>query len=178
MIANLKLLVLQAELSEITSYLESTAPQIKSLVNKQRKKRQAQKSARDKVKVSKQKLILERQAKHRQIDAWLQEQRDKVEKAKRVTRTDFVNTNVLFNSDFQEDDTCREADAVLCEVRNKQSDGKSLLQVLQSLRKLRLLRAQFAADKNMFPSEDENERFENMLCKLSYIKFPECKTCS
>lgn len=65
----------------------------------------------------------------------------------------------------QEEDTCREADAVLCEVRNKQSDGKSLLQVLQSLRKLRHLRAQHAADKNMFPSEDENERFENMLCK-------------
>lgn len=74
----------QSELCEITSFLESAAPQIKCLVNKQRKKHQAQKSAREKAKVMKQKLILERQAKHRQIDAWLQEERDKVEKAKRV----------------------------------------------------------------------------------------------
>jgi hypothetical protein len=56
-------------------------------VEKQRKKRQAQKSSRDKARVTKQKQILERQAKHRQIDAWLQEQRDKVEKAKRVNKT-------------------------------------------------------------------------------------------
>jgi hypothetical protein len=77
---------IQCELSKITSFLESNALKIKCLVDKQRKKRQAQKLSRDKTRATKQKQILERQAKHRQIDAWLQEQRDKVEKAKRVNK--------------------------------------------------------------------------------------------
>ncbi|XP_059479299.1 programmed cell death protein 7-like [Neocloeon triangulifer] len=144
----LKISTLKAEASEISLYLETNKPVIANLIEKRAKKREKEKTKRAKAKLAKEKLVSNRQAKHRQIDAWRQEQQEEVERAKR------------------EEETRKQADAVLCEVRSKQSDGKSLMQVLESLKKLRRFRAQTAADKKMYPSEEENERFDSILEKL------------
>ncbi|XP_065334890.1 programmed cell death protein 7-like [Cloeon dipterum] len=139
---------LKNEALEITEFLKASQSQMVLSVKNRAKKRNLEKLRRQKRRAEKEKLILDRQAKHRQIDAWLQQQQEQVEKAKR------------------EEEMRKQADAVLCEVRQKQSFGKGFLQVLESLKKLRLLRAQAAADKKLFPTEEENERFNTMIGKL------------
>jgi len=74
----------QTEITEITEFLQTDAPEIEHLVKKRQLKRKAQKSQRGKARRLTLLLISERQAKHRQIDAWRQEQQDIVEKIKRV----------------------------------------------------------------------------------------------
>ncbi|KAK2913396.1 hypothetical protein Q8A67_001795 [Cirrhinus molitorella] len=58
------------------------------------------------------------------------------------------------------------ADAVLSEVRKKQSDAKRMQDILKSLEKLRKLRKEAAARKGMFPGQESDERFEGHLERL------------
>lgn len=58
------------------------------------------------------------------------------------------------------------ADAVLSEVRKKQSDAKRMLDILKSLEKLRKLRKEAAARKGLFPGKESDDRFEGHLERL------------
>ncbi|XP_060740373.1 programmed cell death protein 7 [Tachysurus vachellii] len=58
------------------------------------------------------------------------------------------------------------ADAVLSEVRKKQSDAKRMLDILKALEKLRKLRKDAASRKGMFPEKESDEVFEGHLTRL------------
>ncbi|KAL1007515.1 hypothetical protein UPYG_G00087820 [Umbra pygmaea] len=58
------------------------------------------------------------------------------------------------------------ADTVLCEVRKKQADAKRMLDILRSLEKLRKLRKEAASRKGIFPGEDADRSFEELVERL------------
>ncbi|MBN3308946.1 PDCD7 protein, partial [Amia calva] len=58
------------------------------------------------------------------------------------------------------------ADSVLSEVRKKQADTKRMVDILNSLEKLRKLRKEAAARKGIFPEKEADEIFDGHLARL------------
>ncbi|XP_010875653.2 programmed cell death protein 7 [Esox lucius] len=58
------------------------------------------------------------------------------------------------------------ADTVLCEVRKKQADSKRMLDILKSLEKLRKLRKEAASRKGIFPEQEADQAFDQLVERL------------
>ncbi|KAF4524453.1 hypothetical protein B566_EDAN011875 [Ephemera danica] len=121
---------------------------LQQIVKKRKCKRQAQHRRRVELKKERQSRQLATQELNLQIDEWMRQQQEEVEREK---RDEYMK---------------KEADAVLGEVRLKQSEGRRWVQLLTSLTKLRKLRAQAAAEKGLRPSESEDVEFNETIGKL------------
>ncbi|XP_075218264.1 uncharacterized protein LOC142323042 isoform X2 [Lycorma delicatula] len=120
-------------------------------LKKRRKKRERQKRKQDEWKREKMENGVRRQQLHQNIDKWLEDMQDSVERGRR------------------EEELKREADCVLADVTRKKSESKRQIALLSELLKLRQARvtALKATGKNI--SQQQTEAFNSVIERLKSL---------
>lgn len=123
--------------------------QLKKDVEKRRKKRLRERAKRQNWKVEKARRIERRARLHAEADSWLRREQAVIEKEK------------------QDENLRKDADMILSDVRNKRSDAKKYLLILQELKNLRNVKTNIAKARGETISAAANEVFNNIIDKLS-----------
>ncbi|XP_012266221.2 programmed cell death protein 7 [Athalia rosae] len=138
---------------EINGYLikledDEYMSKVKLCLEKRKKKRLREKKQRTSQKIVKQAATERRIKLHAEVDAWIKDKQDIIEREKR---------------DFN---MRKDADIVLAEVRERRSDARKFLAMLQELQNLRKIRVTVARARGEHLSAAADQAFANIIDKL------------
>ena len=141
---------LKDELSSLMSTFENTSSfdSLKRNLTKRKKKREMQCRRREERRKKLMREKEEREKLHKDIDRWLEDMKDAVERAK------------------MEENMQREADCVLSEVTKKKSDARKQLSLISALVKLRNVRETAAVARGDKTAPDDAQAFKTNTEKL------------
>ncbi|XP_057331477.1 programmed cell death protein 7 [Microplitis mediator] len=120
----------------------------KELVDKRKKKRMREKKLRAKWKAGKLLDAERRDRLHAAADAWIRDKQDVIEREK------------------QEENLRKDADMILSDIRNKRSDARKYLSVLNELKSLRKVKSANARARGEKLSVAADQAFENIIIQL------------
>ncbi|XP_008552839.2 programmed cell death protein 7 [Microplitis demolitor] len=120
----------------------------KKLIDQRKKKRMREKKLRAKWKASKLLDAERRDRLHAAADAWIRDKQDVIEREK------------------QEENLRKDADMILSDIRNKRSDARKYLSVLNELKNLRKVKSANARARGEKLSVAADQAFENIIVQL------------
>lgn len=125
----------------------------KKLIDQRKKKRMREKKLRAKWKASKLLDAERRDRLHAAADAWIRDKQDVIEREK------------------QEENLRKDADMILSDIRNKRSDARKYLSVLNELKNLRKVKSANARARGEKLSVAADQAFENIIGKYYFKNY-------